>query len=245
MLPMSKTMREADYEELKWESGIVGLAQVSAGPPHPYQHQHRKWEYAMMFRAYGMWVTRKGGKSKKPWEVGDFGCGVGLSPAIMLMAGNNVSLYETWAHGDEEAFQLAACASIKKSRPNVAGTYRMLHRPLGGLVLEDYGRYDVSLCISTLEHIKEYQKAFQDLLRTVKPEGMLFLTTDFADIEDDGYHFHWLRGGKMFTKRVYEELVDLAKADGFKLLGETDWSWSEENRLVYNYGFASLALVRN
>lgn len=246
MFPLSRTMRLEDYKELKWEVGVVNTVQKLAGPTHPHQHEHRKWEYAMVVRAVQVWLAQDGkSKRKAPLQVGDFGCGVGLTPSIMLHHGCDVSMYEVWAHDQGEKFQLEACASTKEHSENAIGLYRMLHRPIGGLVLEDYGRYDISLCISTLEHIPDPVRAFKDLCRTVTPGGLLFVTTDFADKEEDRFS-HWtLRAGKMFTWQTYQELMAAGQEEGFRLLDcASDWIWNENCRLVYDYGFASLAMVR-
>ena len=221
---ISRTMRWSDYQELHWESNYVDIVQQMAGPRHSHQHQHRQWEYAMMLHAYGRWFWDHGRSGRL--MVGDFGCGVGLSPSIMMSIGNHVTCYEPWVRGNEEKFQLDALAS----------TQRKL----------DHERYDVALCISTLGHISEYQQAWIDLLKTVRPGGLVFITTDFAEDEEDHYQLAYLRAGKMFTSKTYSELMDVAYDMGFTLHnGDMDYSWSEENRLVNDYGFASLAMVRN
>lgn len=71
------------------------------------------------------------------------------------------------------------------------------------------------------------------------------MTTDFAEDENDHYVCYNLRAGKMFNITTYTELYEIARDSGFELVGgQQDWGWDAGCRLVNDYGFASMALIR-
>lgn len=235
---LSRTMRESDYDELKEEGQVIQDVHASIQMWNDKQHHHRLWEYALAQKALKMAFPEE-----KQLTVSDHGCGCGYLGPLMLWLGHNVLLYECWTFGNEESFMMEQMHRVALARGAKAGIYAMYHRPLCELVAEDCG-VDAAFCISTLEHIGEYQKAFRDLLSTVKPGGLVFLTTDFAEDEQDHYQYNFLRAGKMFNRDTYEELRVIGESMGFELLGGNDWNWYPQCRLVNDYGFASLAMTR-
>jgi 2-polyprenyl-3-methyl-5-hydroxy-6-metoxy-1,4-benzoquinol methylase len=247
----SKVMREGDWkaEEMSGEnsSGLQVEAVVEAlGGWDPVQHPHRRWEYATMMCAYRHWLKDYQRPPQRKLVIADVGCGIGLSPALMLKEGNSVVMYEPWVYGDESTKAFAQLTRICTVWPEKVGNYHsLLRRPLCELIDDDKNRYDAAMCISTLEHIGEYARAWKDLLSMVKPGGLVFITTDFAENRHDHYRHANLRAGRMFNDEIYRELVAAGRAMNFTLLGgSADYHWSEECRLCNDYGFASLAMVR-
>jgi SAM-dependent methyltransferase len=244
----SKVMKQSDYQKLVTALGIVDRVAELCGGWDPVQHTSRRWEYAMMLDAIASWYEDYAPASmseKLSLRVADHGCGIGLSPALMLYQGHAVKMYEPWVYGDETAKVTATLNRLQSQKAFHPEGWELIRRPLCELEEIDKGKFDVGLCISTLEHIGEYQKAWKDLLSVVKPGGLIFITTDFAEDEQDHYQYAYLRAGKMFTGKTYDELFQIASESGFHLLGGVaDWVWSEECRLVNDYGYASLALVR-
>lgn len=238
---LSRTMREKDYDEMSSEGQIIRDIHATIQMWNDKQHKHRLWEYAL---AQKVLTTVFG--SKKGLLVSDHGCGAGYLSPILYWLGHKVWMYECWVFGNEEAFALEQMRKVGTHRAPLGGTYEMRNRPLCELVDADRG-VDAAFCISTLEHIGEYQKAFRDLLSTVRQGGLVFLTTDFAEDETDHYQYSYLRAGKMFNKATYLELSNIAHGEGFEFLGGTgeyDWCWDDSCRLVNDYGFASLAMVK-
>lgn len=236
---LSRTMREKDYDELKEEGTVVTQVNKEIGMWYPYQHHHRLWEYTLAQKAL---KTVFG--DVKGLTISDHGCGAGYLSPVMYWLGHHVLMYECWTFGNEEAYMLEQMRRVALHRVEKTGTYEMRNRPLGALVEED-GGVDAAFCISTLEHIRDYQAAFRDLLRTVRPGGMVMVTTDFAEDEEDHYTFSNLRAGKMFNGKTYDELYRIGQEMGFSLLGGVaDWRWDESCRLTHDYGFASMVLKR-
>jgi SAM-dependent methyltransferase len=244
---LSRVMRKEDYLELVDEQRVMQFIRDSIQMWYPPQHQHRVWEYAMALKAF--WTVF--GTGKKDLLVTDHGCGAGFLSPMMYWLGQNVWMYECWTMGSAEEYMLEQMRRVGLNRKEKHGTYQMRSAPLCQLTDEDRG-VDAAFCISTLEHIGEYQKAFRDLLSTVKSGGLVFLTTDFGEHEEDTYQYAGLRAGKMFCEKTYLELWEIAIAMGFEMIDKTpkekddwvDWEWKEENRLVLDYGFASLAMIR-
>jgi 2-polyprenyl-3-methyl-5-hydroxy-6-metoxy-1,4-benzoquinol methylase len=235
---LSRVMREKDYDELKDEGRVITELHDEINMWHDTQHHHRLWEYALAQKAlkgvYGDYGSKIG------LRVADFGCGAGYLSPILYKLGHHVFMYDCWTFPNQEEF---AMEQMRRIEPT-GGSYEMRNRSLGSLVEEDKGM-DAAFCISTLEHIKDYRKAFRDLLSTVKPRGLVFLTTDFGTHETDDYKWANLRAGKMFTADTYNELYAIARGLNFATVqGAADWKWDESCRLVSDYGFASMALWR-
>jgi 2-polyprenyl-3-methyl-5-hydroxy-6-metoxy-1,4-benzoquinol methylase len=170
----SRTMKEKDYDEMVPEGQVIQDIHAAIKMWYDAQHKARLWEYALAQK-----VLKEVFGDKKGLTVSDHGCGAGYMSPILYWLGHRVWMYECWTFGNEEAFAMEQMRRVGLHRASLGGTYEMRNRPLCNLVDADRG-VDAAFCISTLEHIGEYQKAFRDLLSTVKPGGLVFLTTDFA-----------------------------------------------------------------
>jgi ubiquinone/menaquinone biosynthesis C-methylase UbiE len=232
-------MKLEDYQELGPEMVLIQSVKDAIQMWNPAQHQHRHWEYALALKAFRS-VFGEG----QGFMVSDHGCGAGFLSPMLSWLGQIVRMYDCWTMSNDERYMLEQMRRVRIERGDSAGSYEFWNRPLGELVAEDNG-VDAAFCISTLEHIGEYQKAFRDLLRTVRLGGLVFVTTDFAEDQEDHYQYAWLRAGKMFNEDSYRELCEIAGEEGFLLLGgEHDWTWNESCRLVNDYGFGALAMWR-
>ena len=238
---VSRTMRLGDYVELTPEMDVVEKVIRIVGLD-PAQHRHRRWEYALALHAvnqrFGTLTTDKG-----VLQVGDFGCAIGLLAPIMVWLGHDVHMYEPWAWGNQEEQCLGQC-SIAQNGSSSPGKFTICHRDLSHLEAEDKGRFDVSFCISTMEHVPNETEAMNDLFDSVAPGGITFLTMDFGPDETDHYMSASVRA-RIYCPQKMQHLVELGQAQGFELLGgESDWSWHPEMTLVNNHGFSAIGMVR-
>ncbi|KKL90715.1 hypothetical protein LCGC14_1901940 [marine sediment metagenome] len=97
-------------------------------------------------------------------------------------------------------------------------------------------------CISTLEHVRDFFPFLEALGKVVEPGGVLFLTMDIWGQEaPDSAHFHWMRE-RIFTPKTWTMTAQQLLVKGFSFLGEQDWEYHGDQ--VYDYSFASLALVK-
>lgn len=109
---------------------------------------------------------------------------------------------------------------------------------------------DVVTCISVLEHVEDLDQFCYHLGCLVRPGGLLFLTMDYCDgyalaaehfRVPDTYHFHWMRQ-RIFNLFTVKQLIAGFCRQSFDLFGGVDYIWRGPH--VYNYTFASLALVK-
>lgn len=104
------------------------------------------------------------------------------------------------------------------------------------------GQFDVITAISVVEHVvnvRPFLKAIRALLR---PNGLLFLTTDYTNTEgEDVFHFHWMRE-RIYNAGRIRKLLDDARDIGFRSFGEADWSYHGHH--VYDYSVCSVAVIR-
>jgi len=248
-ISLSKVMRGSDFEELKQELVTVDRVLEILDGGDKAQHPLRKWEYALALKAYRVWadqlsvITTTGDFGAV--KVSDVGCCTGMLAPMMYWLGCDVTMYEIWAWGNQEPMAIHQMEKITRSpTKGFGGSYRILHTALPHMEESDRNR-DVVFCISTLEHIQDYEAAFRDLCRCVGTCGMLFLTTDFAEDERDHYLAANVRAGRMYNVDVYTRLLTWGMEEGLVPMGGiVDWAWSEPCRMVNDYGFASLSMYR-
>jgi SAM-dependent methyltransferase len=243
-LPLSRVLRLSDYDEMPGAVEWVDRCQAKVIPPHPLQHVHRRWEQALAWATLSRWMADKGIKTYRGLKISDWGCGVGLLPAMCVAAGAEVHLIEPWQHGDESAFVHRQILQVSELAGRLCGTYRIWNHPCLCELDDSYWeQYDVSFCISTLEHIGAGELAFRQLCKTVRPGGMIFLTMDYAD--SAGPHQLDQARAQIFTEERMRQLGQWGSEMGFSYLGGTDWKWKEECRIVLDYSFGSIAMVRS
>lgn len=103
----------------------------------------------------------------------------------------------------------------------------------------------VVVCISVLEHVKDEWEFIAAVDKLVRPGGLLFFTMDCADGsagDKDESHFRWMRN-RIYTPHTWMELARrFTEEHNYEFLGEYDFSYN--GAMVYDYTFASLALVK-
>jgi len=101
---------------------------------------------------------------------------------------------------------------------------------------DEINLHNAVVCLSVIEHVENDIEFFQKLLKHT--HRILFLTTDFS-ITGKQFVPHHLR---TYSPIDLQNLVDIANASGFVLLGDTEWI--DNGPRVFDYNFASLCLVR-
>ena len=214
--PLSKCLDpERDYAELAEELKIVDQHFHSAKEQHP----HRRFEYALALRALSTWRT--GRDYRDPAMIADVG-GAG-SPFWRMIGESTIVVDPEESTGDLATY---------------LGTAPQLSQAV--------------FCLSVIEHVDDLDQFLYHLSCLVAPGGLLFLTMDCcecgshaADMEVgdplDRHHFHWMRQrmfGRADLRHVAETLLD----HSFAWLGDRDLTYHGDH--VYDYSFASLALVK-
>lgn len=178
------------------------------------QHPMRRWEYAMALRAYFAW-GQTATLGGPLYDVGGH-----ASPFYRMLDPYQVRVV------DPEELDRVDLAALLHQGPR-----------LGAAVF----------CLSVLEHVEDLDRFLYHLGCLVAPGGLLFLTMDYCDDlahswPDDHYHFHWMRR-RIFNAYGFGRWVSGPLfVYGFQPLGATDLM--EFTPAVYDYSFASLALVK-
>ena len=153
-------------------------------------------------------------------------------PKTMLNVGGGNSPLSMWAA--ERGVEVTEIDPNKPSQLFANITY--IHEPFPAKGLR---QYEFVVCTSVIEHIdKDDMHFFKYLLDHAK--DIMFLTTDFHPT------------GKAFSQahyRTYNQtdmilMMEIARIRGFDLIGR-EFDYTYKDNMVYDYTFASLALVRN
>jgi len=184
------------------------------------QHEQRRWEYALALRAIAAWRN-----AERPthayvprlYDIGGAGSSFHAMPnAMSYIVDPAVGIGPYTFTTDVHTFQ--------KSQPPLA---------------------DIVTCLSVLEHVADWQDFLTDLVRLLRPGGLLFLTFDSCECphapEDDPHHFHWMRQ-RIATPAFRAALLIAALGLRCELFGALDARSSGPQ--VYDYSFSSLALTK-
>jgi SAM-dependent methyltransferase len=234
---LSKVMHPADWAFLSPE-----VEEVDKVALYPEQNLYRRWEYAMALKA-----LRTAFAEERPDGLcmTEFGSGPGSLGPLLFGLGYTITLRDHWTVPGHEAFLRAELMKASERLPVRHMNFWVIQDGQLGQPIATRPTYDAVFCISVLEHIRDYATAFRELIYYTRPGGLIFLTTDFAEDETDHYSHAGLRAGKMFTESTYRELYAIARGENCWLLGGgEDWKWRDACRLVYDYGFASMAFIR-
>jgi SAM-dependent methyltransferase len=227
MRPYTRSLDPADYAFLPHAEPLrVFEAQMCAdGVGHRAWHPHRLWEYASMMQQ----LEELGVQTDA--EIIDVGSGGSFFPPYLARLYPNVTLTDSMKYGD--------ISSDVQSQRNVYNVYL----PLWDLPCEDMmpipdATFDVSMCISTIEHVDDHAAALRELCRITKPGGFIFITSDyFRD------HAQWEGSTSKhlqhtaYTKDIVLSLPSQIPVD---FVGETDLDYRGD--FVQNYSFVNVCL---
>lgn len=225
--PYTRSLHLSDYEYLSEVEPIVQFRKgmESMGVPHREWHPHRHWEYAsVMQQLIELNVPRNA-------ELIDVGAGASFFDPYLAMHYPNLCCTDTEKYGDYSGM-------VQKQRDAYAVDLPLFNVPLEDMSAFDDAQFDVSLCISTIEHVDDHDQAFGELVRITKPGGYLMLTSDyFRDLT----HFEQSASrGVQVTPYREEFVLDLPNRFGVEFVGETDLEYRGD--YVHNYSFCNICL---
>lgn len=133
-----------------------------------YIHASKQWEYGYALGAIHDYLPNVRAR------VADIGGGRGALAPYLASLGDDVTQFDLdyeWGKGAASEAEYRAYAKTRGYQARYGSIYNL---PAGS------AEYDVVLCISVLEHLPEKTAALRELLRILKPGGVLILTFDFA-----------------------------------------------------------------
>lgn len=192
----------------------------------------RWWEYGtaiqMMLNQYQ--------EKMSDIEVLDVGSGwSALGPTLALLYNTQVTEYEPSAQylTDREDTQ----AALKRRRR------RTLELVQCGIENMPDRKFDVVCCVSVLEHVNPQAEldCWKTLAASVKPNGMLFVTTDCVPEKGRSYAYDNLRT-QNFTLDDLKHRIQMLSGWGFTPMGKPDWKYN--GSYVYDYTFFRCGMMQ-
>lgn len=229
MRPFTRSLHPDDYGFLP-HAGPLRLfeqAMTLTGVGHRAWHEHRLWEYAsMMQQLEALHVPMDA-------QILDVGSGGSFFPPYLATTGYpNVSLTDSMTYGD--------------IRPDVQAqrAYYGVPLPLYDMLVESMdlpsASFDVTMCISTIEHVAadQHDAALRELCRITKPGGYLFITSDYFrdQVQYERSPSRHLQH-TAYTEAFVRALPSKIDAD---FVGDTDLGYAGD--FVQTYSFVNICL---
>jgi SAM-dependent methyltransferase len=238
--PYTRSLDPGDYAYLAPYSDALFTFQCKLAArniPHREWHPHRLWEYASILQQ----LTEL--HIPNDAALIDVGAGASFFDPYHAQLYPRLCCTDSMKYGD-----VTKMVDEQRTRCNVA-------LPLFDLLLEDMsarpeigwdggeGRFDVTMCISTIEHVDDFQAALGELNRITKPGGYIFITSDYFR---SPAHFEqsWSRHVQVtaFTEQLVLSLPDLVGDVEFvaNQHGAADLAYRGD--FVNNYSFCNVCL---
>jgi len=223
--PLSKIMDPEDQMILEDEMQRLLECDAMAG-----QHPARWWEYAMAHRAIREWgntgLPEYPPFTRDPLILCDVGgSGSRFAQSLVGLTSEDITVIDP----NLPVVDVGRCRHVRRSVEEYAA-------------VAQHSQFDCLTAISVIEHLDAVRPFIRACHMLLKPGGLLFLTTDCWNCTGpDTAHFHWMR------KRIYdpEKLRSLGiglREIGYSTFGRSDWQYHGDQ--VYDYSFASLAMVK-
>ncbi len=230
MRPYNRSLHEDDYVFLRpYMDPIIQFRQGMErdGVPHREWHQHRHWEYASVVQQMiELDMPRDA-------EVIDVGAGASFFDPFLAQHYPRLCCTDTEKYGDYSWM-------VQRQREAYGVALPLFDSSVEEMPAEWSDKFDVTLCISTVEHVDDHDKGFAELVRVTKPGGYLMITSDyFRDLP----HFEASVSRHLQVTPYREEYVlDLPQRFEVDFVGETDLAYAGD--FVHNYSFCNICLKK-
>ena len=236
MRPYNRSLHPSDYEFLPHAEKLREFekSMTRQGVPHREWHKHRLWEYgSIMQQMEELEVPTN-------CELIDVGAGASFFDPYLAFYYPLLCCTDSMKYGDVSKMVVA-----QRRAYNVA-------LPLYDLMLEDMSpkmeigwggatdKFDVTMCISTIEHVDDHDRAFRELVRITKPGGYIFITSDyFRDIPQ----WEASPSRHLQVTPYMEHFVEtLPERFDVEFVGDTDLEYRGD--FVHSYSFVNICLRR-
>lgn len=235
MRPYNRSLHPDDYVFLDlWPETLRAFERgmSSDGVPHREWHEHRLWEYGSILQQLQQLDVDRDA------EMIDVGAGASFFDPYLALRYPLLCCTDSMKYGDVTNMVEAQRA------------YYGVSLPLYDLPLEDMSarpeigwggaqdKFDVTMCISTIEHVDDHDAAMWELVRITKPGGYIFITSDyFRDLAQ------WEASPSrhlQVTPYMQQTVEQIPKKFGLAFVGETDFAYAGD--FVHSYSFVNLCL---
>lgn len=235
MRPYTRSLDAEDYVWLQPYVKPIAMFQhemVARGVPHREWHPHRLWEYASIVQQLMQLGVQRDA------EMIDVGAGASFFDPYLALLYPRLCCTDTEKYGDYSWM-------VQRQRE----VFNVI-LPLYNLNVEDMSprpeiwwggatdKFDVTMCISTIEHVDDHDKAFSELVRITKPGGFIFITSDY--FRDLPHYEESISRHLQVTPYNKEFVLDLPNRFDVDFVGETDLDYRGD--FVHNYSFCNICL---
>ena len=237
MRPYTRSLHPDDYQMLRVYNRFLQIwleDMVRRGVPHREWHPHRFWEYASILQQLS--------ELRVPLdaELIDVGAGASFFDPFLALIYSNLCCTDSMKYGD--------VTPMVDAQRRAYG----VQLPMYDLLLEDMrprpdigwgdatDKFDVTMCISTIEHVDDHDTAFRELVRITKPGGYIFITSDF--FRDETHWHHSISKHLQVTPYTPQFVQALPEKFGLSFVGETDLVYLGD--FVHNYSFCNICLQK-
>lgn len=180
---------------------------------------HKNWDHLLLYEAIA--------KKDKQSRIVDLGCGECCTLDFLAALG----------------FKNLHGIDLKLEPNKIAATYALYQ---GNLIKTPFprGECDVVISVSVIEHSVDLPAFLAEVSRLLKPDGLLFITTDYWEkhIEIDSFIKPFGLDWKVFCKPDIEELIALAKAHNLVLEGDGSIPACLDKPIDWHYKYTFMAL---
>jgi len=235
MRPFNRSLHPDDYEMLSAFDKVLHMHlddMVRRNVPHRDWHPHRFWEYGSILQQLTMLDVPRDA------EVIDLGSGASFFDPLLAQSYPQLCCTDSMKYGD-----VTAIAAAQREAYGVA-------MPLYDLLLEDMSpraeigwgdatdKFDVTMCISTIEHVNDHDAAMRELVRITKPGGFVFITSDyFRDLPQweasPSRHLQVTPYRQSFVEALPQQF-------GLEFVGDTDFIYRGD--FVHSYSFVNICM---
>jgi ubiquinone/menaquinone biosynthesis C-methylase UbiE len=222
-----KSLELSDYDLIP-KAHVLSVRDrlVDAKAMARFEHEHRAWEYALVIKA----LLEKGSQ-----DVADVGGGASVfAPAYSVLDPKH-SVFQIdpgiemhWLPNQNNALGLEMSWSNTDLSEYVA---THAEHSLRG--------YDAVVSLSTIEHVPDDFTFFRNLLRLVRPGGLVAITFDFYPSGEQLVQGHL----RTYNRERIDDLMGIGWDNGFNHYGDyVDYDW--HGPAVYEYTFGALIMER-
>jgi SAM-dependent methyltransferase len=244
MRPYTRSLHPDDYEFLRpYNEPLVAFQRdmTVRGVPHREWHPHRFWEYASILQQF----MELGIQADA--EVIDLGSGASFFDPYLALLYPRLCCTDSMKYGD-----VTGMVAAQRMHYGVA-------LPLYDLLLEDMSprpqigwggatdKFDVTMCISTIEHVDDHDAAMWELVRVTRPGGYIFITSDyFRDLAQweasPSRHLQVTPYMREFVETLPDRF-DLEFVQRHGIAPATDLDYCGD--FVHSYSFVNMCLRKN